>query len=186
MFDWNLPALQETGATLDAQRFRRALGAFPTGVCLVTTMGLDGRREGMTINSFASVSLSPPLILWSLRDAARSAESFIAAPGFAIQVLHAGQRELAQHFSRAGPDKFDAWQDHFTPGLRGCPIVADAVATYECRTYSRHPEGDHTVLIGRVERFDHEDRPPLMFHAGTMGSVHELAVADMEKAAGLV
>lgn len=175
MFAW-MPHPTPAHATVDERRLRQSLGAFPTGVCLVTTIGADGKREGMTINSFASVSLTPPLILWSVREAARSADVFVAAPHFTLSILAADQKDLAMHFARPSPDKFDAWEDAFEPGLGGCPRLRESVATYECRLYSCHLEGDHSILVGRVEHFSHDpQRPPLMFHAGKMGSVWDLA-----------
>ena len=98
MYSWAL-ITGDAPATVDARMFRQALGAFPTGVCLVTTVTEDGKREGMTINSFASVSLTPPLVLWSIRDDARSAEAFLSGRAFIISVLAADQREIASHLS---------------------------------------------------------------------------------------
>jgi flavin reductase (DIM6/NTAB) family NADH-FMN oxidoreductase RutF len=161
----------------DVSKLRQALGSFPTGVCLVTTVSPGGKREGMTINSFASVSLTPPLILWSVRDEARSADVFLVCRHFTLSVLSAGQRELAMHFSRPAPDKFANFEDHFGVGHGGCPLLHDAVATFECVTYSRYSEGDHTILLGRVERFTKTAAAPLLFHSGQMGSLWELAAS---------
>ncbi|MES2414221.1 MAG: flavin reductase family protein [Pseudomonadota bacterium] len=177
MYSW-APITGDTPQTLDAQRFRKALGAFPTGICLVTTMAGDGKREGMTINSFASVSLEPPLILWSIRDDARSSDAFLTSRSFVLSVLAADQAELAMHFARPAPDKFHAWEHAFDAGINGCPRLLHSVATYECIVYSRHQEGDHTILLGRVEAFTASEHSPLMFHAGKMGSMKELAAAS--------
>lgn len=174
MYSW-APITGDAPRTLDAQRFRKALGSFPTGVCLVTTVADDGKREGLTINSFASVSLAPPLILWSIRDDARSSDAFLQSRSFVLSVLAADQAELALHFAKPAPDKFRQFEDAFEPGLAGCPRLKDSVATYECSVYSRHQEGDHTILLGRVDAFTATDSPPLMFHAGKMGSMRELA-----------
>ncbi len=179
MYSW-APITGDTPQTLDAQRFRKALGAFPTGICLVTTVGEDGKREGMTINSFASVSLEPPLILWSIRDDARSADVFLQSRSFVLSVLAADQAALAMHFARPAPDKFQNFEDDFEPGLADCPRLKHSLATYECSIYSRHQEGDHTILLGRVQAFTVSDGEPLMFHAGKMGSMHELAAAVPE------
>lgn len=161
--------------TVDAVRLRKALGSFPTGVCLVTTVGVDGKREGMTINSFASVSLTPPLVLWSIRDDARSADVFISATNFIITVLTEKQQELAMHFARPAADKFERYEDEFSNGLGGCPRLIDSVATFECTTYSRYQEGDHTILVGRIQDFSGSEAHPLMFHAGQVGTVQEVA-----------
>ena len=173
MFSW-APITSDAPA-LDASLFRQALGSFPTGVCLVTTVSAGGKREGMTINSFASVSLAPPLILWSVRDEARSADVFLTCRHFTLSVLAAQQRDLASHFARPSLDKFADHEDRFELGVGGCPLLQGAVATFECTTYSRYSEGDHTILLGRVERFTKSDAPPLLFHSGQMGSLGELA-----------
>ncbi len=176
MYSWT-PIAGEMPDSVDARRLRQALGAFPTGVCLVTTVDGNGKREGMTINSFASVSLDPPLILWSIRDDAKSASAFLGARAFILSVLGAGHHELAMHFARPAADKFARFETAFDSGIGGCPRPLSALATYECTTWSRHQEGDHTILVGRIENFSHCDTPPLMFHAGRMGSVWELADA---------
>jgi flavin reductase (DIM6/NTAB) family NADH-FMN oxidoreductase RutF len=176
MFAWpELP--MTTQPPVDGRLLRTSLGAFPTGVCLVTTVGQDGKREGMTINSFSSVSLAPPLVLWSVREAARSADAFLAAPHFVISVLAEDQQDLAMHFARPHADKFADWEDAFDAGVGGCPRLRRSLATYECRLYSSHQEGDHSILVGRVERFSHDDVLPLVFHRGRMGSMSELAEA---------
>lgn len=162
-------------AGLDEHCLRRSLGSFPTGVCLVTTLSPQGKREGMTINSFSSLSLAPPLVLWSIRTAARSAPNFLTASHFIISVLSMDQKELAQHFARPAVDKFEAYESMFEAGLGGCPRLKTSVSTFECQLHSAHEEGDHSVLIGRIERLNSTDQPPLVFHAGRMGSIQELA-----------
>ncbi len=159
----------------DARRLRTALSNFTSGVCLVTTIADDGKREGMTINSFASVSLQPALVLWSIRDDARSAEVFLASGRFIVSVLGAQQQELALHFARPAVDKFEKYEHAFETGFDGCPRLRGALATFECSTYSRHKEGDHTILIGKVERFSHESEVPLVTHAGRLGAIGEFA-----------
>jgi flavin reductase (DIM6/NTAB) family NADH-FMN oxidoreductase RutF len=174
MYSWAL-ITGDTPVTVDARAFRQSLGAFPTGVCLVTTMTEHGKREGMTINSFASVSLDPPLILWSIRDDARSGDAFINGRHFILSVLAASQRDIAMHFAKPSPDKFAAYEQEFDPGLAGCPRLKGSVATFECTIYSRHQEGDHTILLGRVEAHTRGTEPPLLLHMGQMGSLWELA-----------
>ena len=132
----------------------------------------------MTINSFASVSLDPPLILWSIRDDARSADAFIAGRHFILSVLAASQRQLALHFARPAADKFADWKDDFDTGIGGCPRLRGSVATFECTIYSRHQEGDHTILLGRVEHHRRSDTAPLLSHMGQMGSLRDLAKAS--------
>jgi flavin reductase (DIM6/NTAB) family NADH-FMN oxidoreductase RutF len=174
MYSWTL-VTGDVPQTSDARSFRRSLAAFPTGVCLVTTVSAAGKREGMTINSFASVSLAPPLILWSIRDDARSADAFIGGPHFVLSVLASSQRDLALHFARAAADKFSACAHEFEEGIGGCPRLRDSAATFECTTYSRYQEGDHTILLGRVESHSRTSALPLMLHLGEMGSLSELA-----------
>ncbi|HSW05899.1 flavin reductase family protein [Aquabacterium sp.] len=174
MYSWAL-ITGDAADSVDARQLRQALGAFPTGVCLVTTVTADGKREGMTINSFASVSLDPPLILWSIRDDARSADAFLGAQSFNLAVLAAHQRDLALHFARPAPDKFKAHAEDFELAPNGCPRLQGAVASFDCSVYSRHAEGDHTILLGRVERFTRTDAAPLLFHSGQMGSLWDLA-----------
>ena len=174
MYSWAL-ITGDTPTTFNSRALRQALASFPTGVCLVTAVSAEGKREGMTINSFASVSLTPPLVLWSIRDDTRSADAFVAGRAFILNVLAASQRDLALHFARPAPDKFVEWEDDFDLGIGGCPRLRQSVATFECTTTSRYQEGDHTILLGRVEAFSRTELPPLVFHAGQMGSLAELA-----------
>jgi flavin reductase (DIM6/NTAB) family NADH-FMN oxidoreductase RutF len=152
---------------LDARDFRNALGAFPTGVCLATTVGPGGKPEGLTINSFSSVSLSPPMIVWSLARSAAAAPVFRDAEHFAISVLSAEHRDVSAHFARSSNDKFAAFAERFVPGRHGIALLADAVATFECRTCHRYYGGDHILLIGAVEHYAYlPQRAPLVFHRG--------------------
>jgi flavin reductase (DIM6/NTAB) family NADH-FMN oxidoreductase RutF len=152
---------------LDRRDFRNALGAFPTGVCLVTALGPDGRPVGMTINSFSSVSLEPPMILWSLARTAASAPVFRDADYFAVNVLGRDDAAVSAHFAKSGPDKFAAFPDRFVAGLGGAPLLASAAAQFECHTRHRYYGGDHVILIGNVERYSYTpERAPLVFHRG--------------------
>lgn len=150
----------------DARDFRTALGTFPTGVCLITTLGPDGQRAGLTANSFSSVSLDPPMVLWSLARTASSASVFRDAEYFAINVLAASDAALSTHFAQSGADKFSAVAERFTPGLGGAPVLQGAVATFECHSRHRYYGGDHIIVIGVVERYRHTDLAPLLFHRG--------------------
>jgi len=150
----------------DARDFRSALGCFPTGVCLVTTCGAGGTPHGMTINSFSSVSLEPPMVLWSLSRSATSAPAFRDAEYFAINVLAAADGALSGHFAKPGADKFAACAERFSPGLGGAPVLAGALATFECHSRHRYYGGDHVIMIGVVERYTHGDGAPLVFHRG--------------------
>ena len=174
MYSWAFISA-DSPVTVDARAFRQSLSTFPTGVCLVTTAFAGGSREGMTINSFASVSLDPPLILWSIRNDARSAEAFISGSHFILSVLAISQRHIADHFARPAVDKFMAYEDQFSEGIGACPRLNHCAATFECSNYSRYLEGDHTILLGRVEGHYKTAESPLLLHSGRMGSLWELA-----------
>ena len=150
----------------DARDFRTALGTFPTGVCLITTLAPDGQRAGLTANSFSSVSLDPPMVLWSLSRSATSAPVFRDAEYFAINVLSARDAELSSHFARSGEDKFARFADRFHGGLGGAPVLDGAAASFECHSRHRYYGGDHIIVIGVVERYQHTDLAPLVFHRG--------------------
>lgn len=156
---------------VDPKGLRRALGCFPTGVCLVTAPGPGGRPVGMTINSFTSVSLEPPMVLWALARTASSAPVFREAEYFAINVLGAADLELALHFARSARDKFAPYAERFTPGLGGAPLLEGAAAVFECRTSHRNHGGDHILIIGQVECYTHSEDPPLVFHRGRYAAV---------------
>lgn len=158
---------------LDERELRNALGGFATGVCVVTTRRPDGKREGLTVNSFSSVSLAPPIVLWNLSLRAPSAQAFRDAEYFAINVLAADQQEISQRFSRPAPDKFDGIEDALVEGLGGVPLIEGAVARFECRVHQLNDVGDHLVLFGQVERFDQRDREPLLYHRGRYRSLME-------------
>lgn len=153
--------------------FRAALGMFATGVTVVTARAANGRLVGLTANSFNSVSLHPPLVLWSLSRAAGSLAVFSAGSHYAINVLAADQQELARRFAARDIDRW-AGVAH-EPGVAGAPLLAGAVATFECFNRSRYEEGDHVIFVGEVERCTH--RPgasPLLFHGGKFYAEHPL------------
>jgi flavin reductase (DIM6/NTAB) family NADH-FMN oxidoreductase RutF len=151
---------------LDSRELRNALGRFATGVCLVTTRTPDGLNAALTINSFCSVSLDPPLVAWYLNDRAPSLAMFKASGFFAVHVLSADQQELATHFARPSEDKFARYSDWVETGLGDVPVLGDALARFECRTTSIEPYGDHVMVLGQVERFSYGSESPLLFHAG--------------------
>lgn len=148
----------------DARRFRNALGAFATGVTIVTTRDTQGRDIGLTANSFNSVSLEPPMVLWSLAKSARSLPAFLAATHFAVHVLAADQEELSLRFAARGSDKFGGLD--LERGPTDVPLLRGCSARFHCRTAFRHEGGDHVIFVGAVESFDQSDRPPLIFHGG--------------------
>lgn len=154
----------EHAEQIDPRALRDSLGRFATGVTVVTTRGEQGAPVGMTVNSFASVSLDPPLVLWSIGLRSPSLAAFRASPGFAVNVLGAGSRALAMQFARPAEDKFAgvAWSE----GQHGAPILDDAIASFECLTAQRIAGGDHEIYLGSVVRHEHSDAEPLLFHAG--------------------
>lgn len=149
----------------ESKALRQALGRYPTGVAIVTTRGDDGRAIGLTINSFASLSLSPALVLWSLVDRSPNMAAFQQASHFAISVLAQGQQDLASRFANpAVADKFD--QVAVCEAPEGVPVIEGALATLVCSTVKHHGEGDHELFIGRVVRLDTREGAPLVFHHG--------------------
>lgn len=150
--------------SFDQRAYRNALGSFATGVTVVTTRDGSGRRYAMTVNSFAAVSLSPPLVLWSVSRESPSARAFLAATHFAINVLAVEQIALSRHFARSSEDKFAGIP--IVDGIAGLPLIADAAAVFQCRTEAIHPGGDHEVILGRVEHYDDSDREPLVSRRG--------------------
>lgn len=148
----------------DRRDFRKALGQFTTGVTVITTRAIDGRRVGMTANSFSSVSLDPPLVLWSLARQAPSVADFTGASHFAINVLAAHQHHLSRQFSTPQADKF-AGVD-CCEGTAGVPLLDGVIARFVCRNVRQYDGGDHLIFIGEVERYDRFDGEPLVFHSG--------------------
>ena len=148
----------------DHRAFRRALGRFPTGVTVVTTLSPDGCKVGLTANSFNSVSLDPPLVLWSLAKRAASLPVFLEAPHYAINVLSADQIRLSRQFAGTRANRFAGVRCR--EGLGGIPLIEGCTAWFECHNVYQYDGGDHVILVGRVERFAHDDRPALAFHGG--------------------
>lgn len=149
---------------IDPRGFRDALGRYATGVALVMTRGSDGSVAGMTINSFASVSLDPPLVLWSMRSDSASAEIFRTAPGFSVSILGADHEEIARRCARTDCEKLDALD--LVEAASGVPHLGDAIVWFDCTTWARHPGGDHDILIGAVREFGSRPGRTLMFHDG--------------------
>lgn len=165
--------LDESLIAFDVNAFRQALGCFPTGVAIVTTIDESGDPVGITCNSFSSVSLTPPLVLWSLRTASRSLQTYQNARGFAINVLSAHQQALSNRFASGTiQDKFEG-VDH-SVGESGLPLIDACVATFECKTVAQHTEGDHVIFVGQVEHFGHGQQfDPLVFCKGAYASLTE-------------
>jgi 3-hydroxy-9,10-secoandrosta-1,3,5(10)-triene-9,17-dione monooxygenase reductase component len=149
---------------VDLTEFRRALGCFATGVAVVTALEKDGSKAGITINSFNSVSLKPPLVLWSVAQESSGFETFVEAEYFAVNVLAMDQREMCDRFAGHGTNKFDGLS--CSEGVGGVPILPVFSAVFECRTEHRYEGGDHIILVGRVLNFEDRKTDPLIFYRG--------------------
>lgn len=148
----------------DASALRRAFGRFATGVTIVTCRAPDGTPVGLTANSFASLSLKPPLVLWSLRASSPSVEPFLRATGFAVNVLAQSQVDLSRRFASTVANRFEAgtWNE----GLDSLPVLAGCAAVFECRRVSHQDAGDHVLFIGQVLRMQEQPLAPLVFQGG--------------------
>ena len=152
---------------IDPRDFRNALGSFATGVTVITAAAADGKPVGLTCNSFASVSLNPPLVLWSLVIYSPNLSVFQDASHFAVNVLGASQQALSTQFATPSDDKF-AGVD-WTPGLGQAPILAGCVANFQCRAAGRYYGGDHVIFLGAVEAYAYNRGEPLLFAQGGYG-----------------
>ena len=169
----NEPRLQAQAPNFSKSEFRTALGMFATGVTIVTARTAEGTLVGLTANSFNSVSLEPPLVLWSLSRTAASMSAFQAGSHYAINILGADQQDLAMRFAAKGIDRFA--EVDFYEGVAGAPLLAGAAASFECFNRSRYDEGDHVIFVGEVERCTHrEGASPLLYHGGKFYTEHPL------------
>lgn len=159
---------EPTTAVADAvecRDFRSTLGRFATGVTVVTALTADGRPIGVTISSFNSVSLDPPLILWSLSLSSPNLEAFRNASHYSVNILSADQQHLSNRFASSSNDRF---ADIATsPGLSDVPLIEGCCAWFECTNEAHYPGGDHLIFVGQVERFSQgKTESPLIFHNG--------------------
>ncbi|WJR76447.1 flavin reductase family protein [Bradyrhizobium sp. NP1] len=152
---------------IDPRDFRNALGSYATGVTIITAADSNGKPVGITCNSFASVSLNPPLVLWSLVLYSSSLSTFQNASHFAVNVLGLSQESLADRFAKSSNEKFVGvdWK----PGLGDAPLLADCVAHFQCRAANRYYGGDHVIFLGAVEAYSYNRREPLLFARGGYG-----------------
>ena len=148
----------------EPENIRRAFGCFATGVAVATTLDREGRRVGMTISSFNSVSIDPPLVLWSIGNDSLSYDAFTQAENFAVNVLAEHQQPVSERFAARGGDKFADLD--CARGLHGVPILPEYAACFECSTEHRYDGGDHVIIVGRVLRFDDRELEPLIFYRG--------------------
>lgn len=157
--------------TLD---LRRAFGHFATGVTVITTTTAGGARAGITVNSFSSLSLEPPLLTWAIARTANTFEAFRDCRGFAVHVLHAGQAPLAVRFASTSPDRF---ADLVTgAGASGSPLLPDFLARFDCAAHAVLEGGDHLIVVGRVLQYETRAGDPLVFYRGrfheALGGAH--------------
>ncbi|WP_322054292.1 flavin reductase [Paraburkholderia bannensis] len=155
---------QSALATFDKRQLRDVFGSFVTGVTVMTTRDAEGKTHGLTANSFSSVSLDPPLVLWSQASAAGSHAAFRDSERFAINVLAEDQQGLANHFATRSLDKFAGIE--YDTGIDGVPILRDCSAWLECKLVSCYPGGDHVIFLGAVERIRQSAKRPLVFGSG--------------------
>ena len=169
---------------IDPAELRRCLGAFVTGVTVITALDEHGTPFGMTANSFNSVSLDPPLIVWSLRKNASSFAVYEKATRFIVNILAEDQVSISNHFAKSGPDRFNGIA--VTPGIGGVPMIDGCAAYLECSTEAAYPGGDHVMFLGRVERLLAHPRKPLAFGAGKYLVVHPYNALQADIGAGNV
>ena len=150
----------------DCRAFRGALGSFATGVTVLTALAPDGEWIGLTVSSFNSVSLDPPLILWSLSCTSPKLDAFRRASHYAVNVLAANQQEISDRFATRSGERFTGVP--LREGLNGVPLLEGCCAWFECTQQAQHPGGDHVIFVGRVSRFAQgEPQAPLVFHGGS-------------------
>ena len=164
----NTSSPRAAARAFDTAQFRHALSQFATGVTVITTRLADGSYRGLTASSFNSVSLDPPLVLWSLGNVASSLPVFSGNSHYVINVLGADQAHLAQRFSRRSENPFADVE--YDLSRTGQPILKGVSAWFECHNRSRYPEGDHVIFVGEVEECSASPQAALLFHSGQFGS----------------
>ena len=151
--------------SFNSRDFRDALGSFVTGVCVISANPEGLKPFGMTVNSFASVSLDPPLILWSLQNDSDMFEAFEKTEKFGVNILRSDQEDLSNQYAKKGDHLLSA--EHFELGATGVPVLPQTLVSFECELENRYPGGDHAILIGRVLEFTQRDNgEPLLFCSG--------------------
>lgn len=162
----------------DPRTFRDTLGLFVTGVTVITTRDEAGEPVGITANSFNSVSLDPPLVLWSVGLKALSLPAFSTATAYAVHILRDDQAELSQRFAKSGTDKFSGLA--IESGLHDLPLLNDCAARLECLPYAKHAAGDHTLFIAEVQRFVSDPKAmPLVYHGGRYAELADKPVTPI-------
>ena len=169
-----------TTTGFDKRSLRDAFGSFATGVTIVTTAGPSGVAIGLTANSFSSVSLDPPMVLWSLARTSANIDVFRNSGHFAVHILSADQEALSARFASKVADRFEGLAlDH---GPDGIPMLPDCMARFACKLAYQYEGGDHVIFVGEIVDFDHSARKPLVFHGGKYGMLLPKQFAAAEAA----
>ncbi len=163
---------------MDKAAFRSALGSFVTGVTIVTARDGAGEPVGLTANSFNSVSLDPPMVLWSLSLGSHSLPAFRDAESWAVHILASGQQAMSDRFARRGEDKFAGLD--VVDGPEGAPLIAGCAARFGCRARFEYEGGDHAIFLGEVVDFDRTEAEPLVYHGGRYGRMMPAADAGLD------
>jgi flavin reductase (DIM6/NTAB) family NADH-FMN oxidoreductase RutF len=150
--------------TIDTDAFRSALGRFASGVTVVTTCVPEGTDHGMTASAFCSVSLEPPLVLVCVEKIATMHDAIVSCSHFAVNVLTEKQEQLARHFAEVEGNRFEGVG--FSRGAHSVPLIADSLATLECKRAAIYPGGDHTIVVGEVQSASWRDEKPLLYYRG--------------------
>jgi flavin reductase (DIM6/NTAB) family NADH-FMN oxidoreductase RutF len=150
--------------TVSSDEFRSVLGRFPSGVTVVTTKAVDGSDSGMTVSAFSSVSLEPPLVLICIEKTASAYQALTSSMGFVVNILSAGQEQIARRFAVVDIDRFEGVG--YSRSQNGFAVLDDALGLIECRTVARHDAGDHTIIVGEVEAARASAGTPLLYYRG--------------------
>ncbi|WP_342600008.1 flavin reductase family protein [Psychrobacillus sp. FSL H8-0483] len=151
--------------------FKEAMGNYPTGVTVVTAFNQEGKPMGMTVNSFASVSLEPLLILWSIDKRVYSYENFLKVDKFTVNILAADQGDLCTLFSSKVEDRFS--QCDWKESELNLPVLSNSLAILQCKVFKQVEAGDHTIMIGEVLDIQNDSKEPLLYHRRTIGAIPE-------------
>lgn len=163
------PRAEARSGQVDSNQFCNAMGQFATGITIIACRTAAGKPVGLTINSFNSVSLSPPLVLWSLSRRFKNFTAFEETQHYGVSVLSAEQEYLSKRFSVFHGDRFDGVE--LQQGLFNMPLISGALAHFECQVRNRHYEGDHVIVVGEVLNCTHSEGPALVYKARNYGAI---------------
>ena len=153
------------------QLFKEAMGSYPTGVTIVTSTDINGNPVGLTVNSFASVSLDPLMVLWSIDHKVSTLKTFTEQGKFAVHILAGDQQELCKTFASKNVDRFSTCKWDFSD--HELPIIEGAFTVLECYTFKTVEAGDHTILIGEVTNIQINEKAPMLYHRRQFGPIPE-------------